>query len=84
VAIEAMAHGLPIVAYNLGGVGEYLSDRNGVLVAEKQSFALALKKLYNSVGTMNKMGKNSLEIVKEKFSEERFIEEFKALQEVLK
>lgn len=84
VAIEAMAHGLPIVAYNLGGVGEYLSDRNGVLVAEKQSFAPALKKLYNSVETMNKMGKNSLEIVKEKFSEERFIEEFKALQEVLK
>ncbi len=39
--LEAMAHGLPVVATDVGGVGELIGDDCGLVVAPRQATALA-------------------------------------------
>ena len=86
VALEAMAHGIGVVAFELGGVREYLSESTGVLIPEKDIFkaAEALKQLYLYPENLKKFGENALHTVKDKFSEDGFIEKFKGLYEVVK
>ena len=85
VCPEAMAHGVPVVAFDLGGVREYLSSDSGVLIPEKSlsDAAAALKQLAADPERLKKLGKNGYSIVKNKFSEERFMEIFQTLPEVL-
>ena len=86
VGLEAMAHGVPVVAFDLGGVREYLSSGCGALIPEKDTGFAAemLKQFYLKPELLSSLGKNGLEIAKNKFSEERFVEKFKSLPEVLK
>ncbi len=87
VGLEAMAHGVPIVSFDTGGVREWLADcANGLLAAERDCAALAeiLKKSAENPAELERMGKCAMKLAKEKFSEENFVENFKKLQEVLK
>ena len=86
VGLEAMAHGVPVVAFDLGGIREYLNDDCGRLIREKDidSGAEILKQLALQSELLQKLGRNGLQIAKDKFSEEKFVNEFKNLAEVLK
>ncbi len=82
--LEAMAHGVPVVAFDLGGVREYLSGECGALIPAKDvDFAAKILKLYYSKPELLKeSGKNGLEIVKSKFSENMFLNKFKEISGV--
>jgi glycosyltransferase involved in cell wall biosynthesis len=87
VALEAMAHGIPVAAFDLGGVREYLDDKvNGVLLPEKDLTALAevLTGWAKEPQELARMGKNGFNLTKERFSEENFVEKFSTFTEVLK
>ena len=86
VGLEALAHGVPVVAFDLGGVREYLSMECGALIPEKDITAAAgiLKQYYQDPQIPAKLGSNGLQIVKSKFSEEIFVEKFSRLPEAFK
>jgi len=86
VGLEAVAHGVPVAAFDLGGVREWLHDgRNGFLIAEKDCAGLTeiLKKSAEDPAELERMGRCGMKIAKEMFSEENFINMFKNLTEGL-
>ena len=87
VGLEAMAHGVPVVAFDTGGVREWLVEfETGFLVPEKKTAAAAgiIGSLSRSRQALEKMGKRGLELAQNKFSEEKFVENFRKICEVLK
>ena len=87
VGLEAMAHGVPVIAFDTGGVREWLLEfENGIVVPEKKVVAAAgiLGGLAGNREVLETMGKRGIELAKEKFSEEKFVENFKKLPEALK
>lgn len=87
VGLEAMAHGVPVIAFDTGGVREWLLGfENGIVLPEKKVVAAAglLGGLACNKEALEAMGKRGIELAKEKFSEEKFVENFKKLPEVLK
>ena len=86
VALEAMAHGVPVAAFDLGGVREYLTPGCGNLIPEKNInyAAECLTHCYLHPEVLKKSGDNGLYLAKHKHSEEIFIEKFNALREVIK
>lgn len=81
VGLEAMAHGVPVAAFDLGGVREYLTKGCGALIPEKDvDFAAkALTLFYQQPELLKELGKNALWIAKNKFSEDMFIKKFKEI-----
>ncbi len=78
VLIEAMAAGLPIVATATTGSQEIVKDGiNGFLVPIGDSKALAKKVLYllNNPEKAKEMGENGRRMVKDRFNQEKIIEE---------
>lgn len=87
VGLEAMAHGVPVIAFDTGGVREWLLEfENGIVLPEKKVVAATglLGGLACNKEALEAMGKRGIELAKEKFSEEKFVENFKKLPEVLK
>ena len=86
VGLESLAHGVPVLAFDLGGIREYLSGDCGVLVPEKNidMAAMRLKELYLQPELLKKLGDHGLSIAENQFSEENFVREFKQLTERLK
>ena len=86
VGLEAMAHGVPAVAFELGGVSEWLiNGRNGVSVPVRADLNAALKLMYEQrEHLLPEMGKAGSSLAEEKFSEEIFVEKFKAVCGALK
>lgn len=61
-AIEAMSCGIPVIASDIGGLSQMISDEeNGLLVPEQSSVELAesIMKLYNDNKLQTKLSKNS-------------------------
>jgi glycosyltransferase involved in cell wall biosynthesis len=58
VVIEAMAHGLPIVATSVGGVPDFVTEEIGVLVppGDKEALGEALKRLAGDAALRRRMG----------------------------
>lgn len=78
VLLEAMTHGLPIIATNAGGVPEIISDSvNGLLVnpEDPAEMADAMRKMINNPDLRMELAKNGYNIVREKFSLTRHFEE---------
>jgi len=76
VLLEAMSSGLPVVATNIGGNLETVSDgKNGYLVEPKNvdQLADAVVKILSNEKRTHEYGNASLRIYKEKFSEEKQI-----------
>jgi glycosyltransferase involved in cell wall biosynthesis len=76
VGIEAMMHARPVVAFDVGGVKDWLDDGvTGILVAprETDALALALLRLLGSNETCRRMGFAARAQAKEKFSAERHL-----------
>ena len=86
VGLEAMAHGVPVAAFDYGSVREWLTHgENGLLLPGKNHVKLAeaLKKSAQNAAELERMGRNGINTVKEKFSEENFVNIFKRIAESL-
>ena len=87
VGLEAMAHGIPVISFDTGGIREWLSQlENGIIVPEKATVSVAgiLGGLVYNRTALETMGARGRILAKENFSEEKFVEKFKKLSEVLK
>ena len=70
VGLEAMAHGVPVVASDIGGVPEWLREgRNGFRVAPKDVDALAdrINRIVSNRDTASAMGVEALSYLRERF-----------------
>jgi len=80
-AVEAMGHGLPVIAYNSGGLPEYVKDGiNGYLFNQlnEESIIAAIKKLEQLPANQYQKMKKEARKVAEKFSFDNFKKNFLA------
>ncbi len=80
--IEAMSVGTPVVAFDVGGVSEWLEDGiNGLLVPERDTSAMAnaIDTLIADESLRKTLGENAKKIVLEKYPAEKFLENFRKL-----
>ena len=78
VPLEMMACGLPVVAYNIGGMKEAIVDgETGFFVENKnhQELSIAIEKLLDNSNLRTSMGKSARQRVEKYFSWERHIEQ---------
>jgi glycosyltransferase involved in cell wall biosynthesis len=70
VVLEAMAAGLPAVAYEVGGNSELLSPHRGALIApgNETAFADAVQKLLADSALRHELGRNARRFAQENFS----------------
>jgi len=73
VILEAMAAGLPAVAYDVGGNSELLSQQRGTLIpaGNETSFADAVQNLLADSALREQLGRNAREFAQEYFSLDR-------------
>ena len=73
VILEAMAAGLPVVAYSVGGNSELVNDQRGALVAagNETDFANAIQSLLSDAHLREHQGSNARRFVEENFSLDR-------------
>ncbi len=79
VGLEAAAHGLPVVAFDLGGCREYLqSGINGLLLppGEVTEMARQISDLLKKPEKLQDYGREGWKIAREKFSPEQFQKNF--------
>lgn len=76
--IEAMAHRIPVIANNVGGVDQIIiNEKNGFLEnkSDKEKWISDLKTVISNNELRKEMGKSAEKIVREKFSLESFEKE---------
>ncbi|MEW6071918.1 MAG: glycosyltransferase family 4 protein [Planctomycetota bacterium] len=84
VGLEAGAHEKPVVAFDVGGIAEWLSDGvNGFLVPRKdtRAMAAAVDRLLADPALAARLGANGRRLAAERFPPERHVER---LEEVLR
>lgn len=77
IGVEAMSQARPVVAYDVGGVADWLVDgETGYLVPPGDVPALAahIQRLLTEPDTAAKMGRNGHRIVGERFTKERYVQ----------
>ncbi|MDD4181445.1 MAG: glycosyltransferase family 4 protein [Victivallaceae bacterium] len=82
VGPEALANGIPLVGFNVGGIDEYLIDGETGLLAPRgniKAFAEAVSRIVASPELRAELGENGRELVRNKFSKQRFIESWETL-----
>jgi len=71
VTIEAMAKGLPVIAFNTGGTKEIIKNNYNGFLADKVNEALLAEKImevYKKRSKLAKIKRNAIKTVKEKFN----------------
>ena len=74
VLLEAMACGKPVIATNIYGIPEMITDGiNGFLIQPKSSIAIrkVVNRFLDNPSLIKKMGSNAQKIVKERFEKEK-------------
>src|SRR5205807_3831612 len=74
VGPDAMRYGVPVVAFDAGGIREWLQDgENGFLVPwmDRAQFAERIQQLLTDKALARKMGERGRQILKEKFVPEK-------------
>ena len=82
--IEYMAAGLPVVASNVGGIGEAIEhEKTGLLyeVTDEKEFRDHIRRLINNCEFAQKLGKNARNEAFSKYSVEKMITEYENLYE---
>lgn len=69
VNIEAMASGLPVVAYDSGSVGEFINSQSAILIREGDTKALAraIRRLIDDESLRQRMAKAARALAKQRF-----------------
>jgi glycosyltransferase involved in cell wall biosynthesis len=85
VILEAMAAGLPVVAYNVGGNVELVNEERGALVAagHEGEFATAILRLLSDANLRGEMGANARRFAEENFSVNQVVRRYGELYETL-
>jgi L-malate glycosyltransferase len=85
VILEAMAACLPVVAYNVGGNAELVSEQRGALIAsgDETGFADAVARLLADSGLRERLGRNALQFTQENFSLDRVRQRYADLYRTL-
>jgi glycosyltransferase involved in cell wall biosynthesis len=76
VGLEAMRHGLPVVAFDAGGIKEWLHDgQNGYLVPwmDRAGFAQRIESLLRDKALARKLGEHGRHLAREKFGFDQYI-----------
>ena len=73
VILEAMAAGLPVVGYSVGGNSELLGDQRGVLIpaGDEINFADVIQNLLSDSLFREELGRNARQFAQENFSLDR-------------
>lgn len=81
--IEAMQHGLPVIASNVGGLRELLDGRTGILVnpGDRRELADAIRQLYGDRELRARIGRAAQQRALEEFGFEGFVAATEALYE---
>ena len=82
VGVEATGLGRPVVAFDVGGIREWLVDgRNGFLVPPRDvaAFAGALERLLDDESLRRTMGQNGIELARTRFDPKRHVDAMLAL-----
>ncbi|HUM04192.1 MAG TPA: glycosyltransferase [Terriglobales bacterium] len=81
VILEAMAAGVPVVAYNVGGNGELVNAERGEIVCpgDEEEFAAAVMRLLEQPALRQEVGRNARAFVRENFSLERVQDAYEEL-----
>lgn len=80
--LEAMSHGIPVVAPDIGGLKELISSgEEGYLVKERTSsaFADALVRLTENLQTARDMGMNARKKIEQEFSSKKMVRDYYTL-----
>jgi glycosyltransferase involved in cell wall biosynthesis len=85
VILEAMAAGLPVVAYNVGGNGELVNEERGALISagDESGFAAAVQKLLNQSALREQQGANARRFAEGTFSLDRVRKSYEELYATL-
>jgi glycosyltransferase involved in cell wall biosynthesis len=76
VGLEAMRYGLPVVAFDAGGIREWLTDgHNGFLVPwmDRAAFAARVEELLCDKPLARELGGNGRHVVSEQFEFAKYI-----------
>jgi glycosyltransferase involved in cell wall biosynthesis len=76
VGLEAMRHGLPVIAFDAGGINEWLfHDENGFLVPwmDRVEFAARIDQLLADRALARQLGARGKQLVSEKFGFDQYI-----------
>jgi len=76
VGLEAMRFGLPVVAFDAGGINEWLiNDYNGFLVPwmDRAAFAMCLEELLGNKAVARQMGEYGRQLVAEEFDFSKYV-----------
>jgi glycosyltransferase involved in cell wall biosynthesis len=85
VILEAMAAGLPVVAYGVGGNAELVNEQRGALVpaGDEPGFADAVEQILRESSLRQQLGRNGHRFAEENFSLERVRNRYLELYETL-
>jgi glycosyltransferase involved in cell wall biosynthesis len=85
VILEAMATGLPVVAYRGGGNPELVNEQRGALAAagNESEFAEAVLRLLAQPALREQLGRNARKFAEENFGLERVLNRYQELYETL-
>jgi glycosyltransferase involved in cell wall biosynthesis len=75
---EAMRHGRPVVAFDVGGNSNWLDhEQTGLLVPEQDipAYAAALERVLTNTAYANQLGGNAYKRVRERFSFRRYLDQ---------
>jgi glycosyltransferase involved in cell wall biosynthesis len=82
IGLEAMRYALPVVAFDAGGIKDWLSDGvNGFLVPwmDRAAFARRLEQLLLDKGLARQMGEKGLQIAEERFRFEDYVSDLERM-----
>jgi len=81
--LEAMSHGLPVVATQTGGNTEVVTKGGGVLVppGEPAPLAQAIREFLENEELRHRLGVEALEVVKKSYSVERMVKQWLSVYE---
>ena len=81
-ALEALAHGKPVIATNVGGIPEIVEDEvNGLLIPadDPESLAMAILRLAGDEDLRRRMGRAGRAVVRERFDFEKCLDQMEEL-----